>query len=116
LFVIMGVVALVLLIACFNIANLLLARANARRHELSVRVALGASRLRIARQMLAESALLAAAGTAIGLLFAKWGAKLLVFELSGPRTASSLEVGLDGRVLLFTIGVAAATALLFGTV
>ena len=116
LFVIMGVVALVLLIACFNIANLLLARANARRHELSVRVALGASRLRIARQMLAESALLSAGGTVLGLLIARWGAKLLVYEMSGETTAQALDVGLDWRVLLFTVAIASATTLLFGMV
>jgi putative ABC transport system permease protein len=116
LYIIMGVVALVLLIACANIANLLLARANARRHELSVRVALGASRWRIARQLLAESALLSACGTALGLLFAQWGARVLVREMSGPATASALDVGLDWRVLLFTAGIATATALLFGIV
>lgn len=116
LFIIMGVVALVLLIACANIANLLLARANARRHELSVRVALGASRARIARQLLAESAMLAAAGTVLGLLLAQWGARVLVYELSGEAAAKALDVGLDWRVLLFTIGVATATALLFGIV
>jgi len=116
LFIIMGVVALVLLIACANIANLLLARGNARRHELSVRVALGASRWRIARQLLSESLLLSAFGTVLGLLFAHWGARLLVFEMSGESTAKALDVGLDWRVLAFTIGVATATALLFGIV
>jgi putative ABC transport system permease protein len=116
LYIIMGVVALVLLIACANIANLLLARANSRRHELSIRVALGASRWRIARQLLAESALLSAIGTALGLLFAQWGARVLVREMSGPATAGALDVGLDWRVLLFTAGLATATALLFGIV
>jgi putative ABC transport system permease protein len=116
LYIIMGVVALVLLIACANIANLLLARANARRHELSVRVALGASRWRIARQLLAESALLSIIGTALGLLFAQWGARVLVREMSGPAAAGALDVGLDWRVLLFTAGLATTTALLFGIV
>jgi putative ABC transport system permease protein len=116
LYIIMTVVALVLLIACANIANLLLARANARRHELSVRVALGASRWRIARQMLAESALLSVCGTVLGLLIAQWGARLLVLEMSGPATAVALHVTLDWRVMLFTIALASGTALLFGIV
>jgi putative ABC transport system permease protein len=116
LFILTALVALVLLIACANIANLLLARASARRHELSIRAALGASRWRIARQLLAESALLSVSGAMLGLAVAHWGARLLVFELSGPKTADALDVGADWRVLLFTAAVAAATTALFGTV
>jgi predicted permease len=116
LYILMGVVALVLLIACANIANLLLARGSARRHELSVRVALGASSWRIARQMLMESAVIATAGAALGLLFANWGARLLVRELSSYGAPISLDVGLDWRVVAFTAAVAIATVMLFGTV
>ena len=89
------VVALVLLIAAANIANLQLARAAARRHELSVRLALGASRWRLARQMLVESLVLASAGAAGGLLFAMWGSRAVVAALSSPIGRVALDVPLD---------------------
>jgi putative ABC transport system permease protein len=116
LFVLMGLVALVLLIACANIANLLLARTNARRHELSVRAALGASAFRLGRQLLVESLLLACAGAALGLVFARWAAQLIVVALSTTNAALTIDVGADWRVLSFTAIVAGATALIFGTV
>jgi putative ABC transport system permease protein len=109
------VVALVLLIACVNVANLLLARAVARRHELSVRLALGASRWRLARHLFTESLLLAAAGAAVGMLVAAYGSSLLVRQLSTPANTVFLDVSIDGRVLAFTIAITAVTALFFGT-
>ena len=115
LLTIMVVVALVLLIACANIANLMLARANGRRHEISVRRALGASRVRLARQFFTESLVVSVSGAVLGLLFAHWGSRLIVQQLSTWRGTVFLDLPLDWRVLGFTAALAIATAVIFGT-
>ena len=112
LLLMMVVVGLVLLIACANIANLLLARATARAHEWSVRLAIGASRGRLARQQLIESLLLATMGAAAGVLVAQWGSQFLVSQLD--TDAVYLELPLDWRVLTFTAATAVIAALVFG--
>ncbi len=110
------IVGLLLLITCANIANLLLARAEMRSSEMAMRLALGAGRLRLIRQLLAESALLALAGGALGLLLAAWGRNLLL--TSTPRGNFPLTLGpaLDLRVLGFTAAVALGAGVLFGLV
>lgn len=110
----MGAVVLVLLIACANIANLLLARAAVRRREIDVRLALGMSRPRLVRQLLTESIVLAALGGAAGIAFANWGTEALLRLISEDSARLAVPVTTDGRMLAFVALMSLATAILFG--
>jgi putative ABC transport system permease protein len=114
LFTALAAVALLMLIACCNVANMVLARATTRERELTVRAALGASRGRILRQLLVESLLLALAGAAAGCLLAYGGIKALIRVLPVGPLPGEVEFGLDGAALVFSLGVAVLSALLFG--
>ena len=114
--ILMGIVALVLLIACANIANLLLARSTARARELAVRQALGARRTRLIRQLLTESLSLALAGGALGVGFATIATRVLLRMVSGGVETIPLNIGLDLRLLAFTFAVTVLTAVVFGTI
>ena len=115
LLLLLGMVGLVLLVACVNVANLMLARSEARRQEIAVRIAMGAGPRRIVRQLLTESLLVAFLGGALGLLLAHWGSAVLVnLANTGEGASKPLSLGLDWRVLGFTAGVCLSAALVFG--
>src|SRR6266446_1767271 len=115
LYVLMLAVGIILLIACANVAGLMLARAAARQKEMAVRLALGAGRARVARQLLTESVMLSVLGGALGILFAYWGAHAIISFVSSNQTRPlGFATGVDLRVLGFTVAVSLLTGILFG--
>jgi putative ABC transport system permease protein len=114
LIILIVITGVVLLIACANVANLLLARSAARQREIAIRMALGSGRGRLIRQLFTESLVLSLTGAALGILFAQWGTRLLVGFLSVGGGKVFLDLSIDSRVLGFTAGVAILTGLLFG--
>ncbi|MFZ0212323.1 MAG: ABC transporter permease [Candidatus Acidiferrales bacterium] len=114
LYILMIAVGMVLLIACANVATLLLARATARKKEISVRLAIGASRARLIRQLLTESVLMSVLGGALGLVFANWGTRALVALMSNNTIPLILDAGADSKVLSFTFAASVLTGILFG--
>jgi len=116
LLTLMGFVGLVMLIACVNVANLLLARAAAREREVAIRLAIGAARSRLVRQLLTESTLLAVVGASLGLVVAHWGASTLVGMISTPAQTVVVDLSLNARVLGFAAGVTTLTAAIFGLI
>ncbi|HUB80290.1 MAG TPA: ABC transporter permease [Bryobacteraceae bacterium] len=114
LYTLMAAVGLVLLIACANVANLLISRAAVRKKEVAIRMAIGASRSRLIRQLLTESVLLSSTGAVLGVLFAEWASRMLVRFLDTSQATVVLDLAIDVRVLAFTTAVAIATGILFG--